>query len=72
MVAVLWGPDGSAQFDPVNLEGWSVYKPLQEIPRVSTNSTSQWCLNAIEVLEMVGDKIPAENPLWNGVSVEKK
>jgi hypothetical protein len=63
---------GSIQFDAINLEGWSVFKPLQEIPRVSTNSTSQWCLNAIEVLEMVGDKIPAENPLWNGVSVEKK
>jgi hypothetical protein len=63
---------GSVQFDPIALDGWSVFKPLQEIQRVSTNSTSQWCLNAIEVLEMVGDKIPAQTPLWNSVSNEKK
>lgn len=61
-----------SQFDPVVVDGVNVFKPLQEIPRVSTNSTSQWCLNAIEILEMVGDKIPAQSPLWNGVSVDKK
>lgn len=61
-----------SMFEPVVVDGVNVLKPLQEIPRVSTNSTSQWCLNAIEILEMIGDKIPDQNPLWNGVSVEKK
>jgi len=63
---------GSAQFDSNVVNGWSVFKPLQEIPRVSTNSTSQWCLNAIEVLEMVGDKIPSQNPLWSTPAADKK
>lgn len=52
------------QFNTGSLSGVSVYKPLDEAARVTTNSVSQWCLNAIEVLEMAGDKIPAEHQLW--------
>ena len=32
--------------------------PIEEVPGVSTNSTAQWCLNAIEVLAMCGDQAP--------------
>jgi hypothetical protein len=34
-------------------------------PWTSTNSTAQWCLNAIEVLELIGDTIPEYPPLWS-------
>ena len=53
------------QFDVVVVNGVNVLKPLQEIPEVLTNDTSQWCLNAIQLLEMVGDKIPEHNSLWD-------
>ncbi|MGK9477831.1 exo-rhamnogalacturonan lyase family protein [Melioribacter sp. OK-6-Me] len=33
-------------------------QPVCEVQGVSTNNTVQWCLNAIELLELVGDKIP--------------
>ena len=49
---------GGARFDPQPLTGPQVIKPLQEIRTISTNSTSQWCLNAIELLQMVGDQMP--------------
>ena len=29
-------------------------------------STAQWCLNAIELLQLAGDAIPNEHPVWNG------
>jgi hypothetical protein len=32
---------------------------------VSTNNTAQWCLNAIELLELVGDKLPENHPVFN-------
>lgn len=54
------------QYDPKLLTDVNVPKPLQEIPWISTNSTAQWCLNAIELLEFVGDKMPAQHPLWSG------
>lgn len=39
--------------------------PLTEIPSASTNAISQWCLNAIELLEMVGNDLPANDSHWN-------
>ena len=39
-----------------------VLNDLYEVPRISTNSTAQWCLNAIELLEMIGDEMPEEIP----------
>lgn len=48
------------------LAGPEVYKPLTEMPRVSTNSTAQWCLNAMELLELAGDQLPTHSPLWDG------
>ncbi|AFN73323.1 hypothetical protein MROS_0079 [Melioribacter roseus P3M-2] len=35
-------------------------QPVYEVRGVSTNNTAQWCLNAIELLELVGDNIPEE------------
>ncbi|MBL7816795.1 MAG: rhamnogalacturonan acetylesterase [Saprospiraceae bacterium] len=37
---------------------------MREIPTVSTNNTAQWCLNAIELLELIGDDMPVESILW--------
>jgi hypothetical protein len=37
-------------------------EPIDEIRNVSTNGSSQWCLNAIELLEMVPDQAPANPP----------
>lgn len=35
-------------------------EPLYEIKYISTNFTAQWCLNAMELLELVPDNIPLE------------
>ncbi len=56
---------GTGRFDAQPLTGPMVLKPLIEIRGVSTNSTSQWCLNAIELLELAGDKLPEHNPAWD-------
>ncbi|WP_297091787.1 hypothetical protein [uncultured Draconibacterium sp.] len=39
-------------------------KPVYEVQGVSTNHTAQWCLNAIELLELIGDQIPDEHPVF--------
>jgi hypothetical protein len=41
-----------------------VLRPLNEIPFVSTNTTAQWSLNAIELLELAGDRMPEHSELW--------
>jgi YetA-like protein len=54
----------SSRADPFNshkVTGAVVPNSIDEISFVSTNSTSQWCLNAIELLEMAGDQLP-QNP----------
>ncbi|QKJ30238.1 Tat pathway signal sequence domain protein [Mucilaginibacter mali] len=57
--------NGSGKFDSQPLSGPSVIKPLNEIRNVSTNSTSQWCLNAIELLALAGDQLPEHNAAWD-------
>ena len=42
-----------------------ILKPVYEVRGVSTNHTAQWCLNAIELLELIGDQIPDENPVFS-------
>ena len=37
-------------------------QPVDEVKWVSTNNTAQWCLNAIELLQLVGDHLPEDNP----------
>lgn len=37
---------------------------MYEVEGVSTNNTAQWCLNAIELLQLVGDQLREDNPLF--------
>lgn len=59
------GRFGSGKFDSHILKGPMVLKPLNEISNISTNSTAQWCLNAIELLQLAGDSIPVHNTVWD-------
>lgn len=52
-------------FTRVHYEGKDSLEPIDEIRHISTNSTAQWCLNAIELLEMVGGQIPEDNLIFN-------
>jgi hypothetical protein len=58
-----WGR-GYLYFDKNLVEGAELLEPVYEVEGVSTNSTAQWCLNAIELLELVGDQIPEDHPLF--------
>ncbi len=49
---------GEQGFTPQYLENTANQKLLKEIPWISTNFTSQWCLNAIMALEMIKDYMP--------------
>ena len=42
-------------------EGASSLQPIFEVAGVSTNHTSQWGLNAIQLLELVGDDLPEDH-----------
>ncbi len=44
------------------VKGPEVLNDIDEVPMLSTNSTAQWCLNAIEVLAMAGDVEPPFTP----------
>lgn len=43
-------------------DGIQSLEPVFEVKGVSTNNTAQWCLNAIELLELIGDQFPEDNP----------
>jgi hypothetical protein len=47
---------------PQHLEGPAVLAPLDEVPWMETNHASQWSLNLIELLGMVGAYAPRELP----------
>lgn len=49
-------------FDMVKFDGVQSLQPVYEVKGVSTNNTAQWCLNAIELLQLVGDELPEDNP----------
>jgi hypothetical protein len=51
-----------ARFDWHPVSGAMVAEPIDENRNVSTNGSSQWCLNAIELLAMVPDQAPANPP----------
>ena len=40
------------------VKGPEALNEIEEVQGLSTNSTAQWCLNAIEVLAMAGDRAP--------------
>lgn len=51
------------RFNTVRYEGPDVPRPVDEIPTgVTTNNTAQWGLNVIQLLELVGDQMPANVP----------
>jgi hypothetical protein len=51
-------------FSPRKIENANVPLPLNEVLGVSTNDTAQWSLNAIQLLEMVGEHLPENDPRW--------
>ena len=51
-------------FTMKKFNGIQSLQPIYEVRGVSTNNTAQWCLNAIELLQMVGDQIPENNPVF--------
>ncbi|MCA9732047.1 hypothetical protein KC799_07950 [candidate division KSB1 bacterium] len=48
-------------FEMKKFEGSATLQPVFEIDGVSTNNTAQWCLNAIELLQLIGDELPEDN-----------
>src|SRR5439155_21556151 len=50
------------RFISTKLDGPDVPAPIDEVPFVSTNDTAQWSLNAIELLQLVGDALPEPTP----------
>ncbi|MEJ2194667.1 MAG: DUF6250 domain-containing protein [Ignavibacteriaceae bacterium] len=49
-------------FNMQKFTGIQSLQAVYEIKRVSTNNTAQWCLNAIELLQLVGEQLPEDNP----------
>ncbi|WP_159518085.1 exo-rhamnogalacturonan lyase family protein [Sunxiuqinia indica] len=53
---------GVTSFKMEKFTGIQSLEPIYEVKGVSTNNTAQWCLNAIELLELIGDQLPEDNP----------
>ncbi len=51
-----------APFEIELVESNNILEPVYEIKNVSTNYTAQWCLNAIELLELIGNQLPESHP----------
>jgi len=47
---------------PRRLQGPDVLEPVEEVPWMETNHTSQWSLNVIELMGMIGAYAPADLP----------
>ncbi|MFB3168642.1 hypothetical protein P5G62_016110 [Neobacillus sp. 179-C4.2 HS] len=43
---------------PIKVQEISTWREITEIPSITTNTTSQWCLNTIVSLELIGDYLP--------------
>ena len=59
-------------FDMQKFDGIESLQPVYEVKGVSTNNTAQWCLNAIELLQLVGNELPEDNPRIQDANSEKK
>ncbi|MDQ0231365.1 hypothetical protein J2S19_002648 [Metabacillus malikii] len=42
---------------PIEKETISVWQNLNEVPGITTNTTSQWCLNTMIALELIGEHV---------------
>lgn len=47
-------------FEMKKFDGIQSLQPIYEVRVVSTNNTAQWCLNAIELLQLIGDQLPED------------
>lgn len=56
--------DNNTIFNKKLIDKPEILEPVYEVEGVSTNKTAQWCLNAIELLELVGDQLPDDHPLF--------
>ena len=54
--------DSDLSYTPLPIEEQEVtsWKTLKEIPWITTNTISQWCLNLIVCIELIGDMIPED------------
>ena len=59
-------------FDMQKFDGIESLQPVYEVKGVSTNNTAQWCLNAIELLQLVGNELPEDNPRIQDANSEEK
>ncbi|MBW3636114.1 MAG: hypothetical protein KY445_06560 [Armatimonadetes bacterium] len=59
-----------SRFEARLIEGADVPFAVPEAPLVSTNDTAQWCLNAMQLLELAGASLPENHPLWNASPCE--
>ena len=50
-------------FTVQKFEGIQSLQPIYEVKWISTNNTAQWCLNAVELLQLVGNELPENNPV---------
>ena len=55
--------DSELSHTPLPIEEKEVtsWKTLHEIPWITTNTISQWCLNVIVCLELIGDMLPEDS-----------
>lgn len=56
---------------PIEETDITSWKKLKEIPWVTTNTISQWCVNTIACLEILQDMLPDEG-LQKSITVQKK
>ncbi len=57
--------DPDNRFETKKIKGPETLRPMEVSPWTSTNETSQWSLNAIQLLQLIGDQIPEDHPLWD-------
>ncbi len=51
-------------FETTKVPTPDVLRETTEIKGISTNNTAQWSLNAIQLLELIGDRMPEQHDLW--------
>ena len=54
--------DVLTDFKMSRLEGNETLEPVYEVQGISTNNTAQWSLNAIQLLELIGEDLPEDHP----------
>ncbi len=59
-------------FNMQKFNGIESLQPVYEVRGVSTNNTAQWCLNAIELLQLVGNELPEDNPIIQDANSKEK